>query len=180
MTSERDLLPHFLAALAYRTQKALRGCPPAFGEFRAGTHVRTPHELLWHMTGVIGYARTFLHGGTFAPPRLETFGEEIERFHDTLELLAQDFADAARESSLSDAQFLQGPLADAMTHAGQLALLRRLAGSPVPSENFIHAEVRASNLTAAQPLPVSPDKWWRPDQPPLPPMPLDDEPPAIV
>ena len=57
MTESRKLLQHFLAALAYRTQKALRGAPDAFGEFRAGTHVRMPHELIWHMTGVIGYAR---------------------------------------------------------------------------------------------------------------------------
>ena len=76
MTESRKLLQHFLAALAYRTQKALRGAPSEFADFRAGTHVRTPHELVWHMTGVIGYARTMLHGGKFAPPRLETFAEE--------------------------------------------------------------------------------------------------------
>ena len=65
VTESRRLLQHFLAALAYRTQKALRGAPAHFAEFRAGAHVRTPHELLWHMTGVIGYARTMLHGGRF-------------------------------------------------------------------------------------------------------------------
>ena len=58
VTESRRLLQHFLAALAYRTQKALRDAPEAFGDFSAGTHVRTPHDLLWHMTGVIGYART--------------------------------------------------------------------------------------------------------------------------
>ena len=58
MTESRQLLQHFLAALAYRTQKALRDAPPTFADFRAGTHVRTPHELIRHMTGVIGYART--------------------------------------------------------------------------------------------------------------------------
>jgi hypothetical protein len=54
MTESRRLLQHFLAAIAYRTQKALRGAPDTFGEFRAAKNVRTPHELLWHMTGVIG------------------------------------------------------------------------------------------------------------------------------
>lgn len=179
MTPERALLRHMLAALAYRTQKALRDCPPDFGDFRVGVHVRTPHELVWHMTGVIGYARTFLRGGEFAPPRLPTLADEIHRFHETLEALSEDLADPSLTASLTDAQFLQGPLSDAMTHAGQLALLRRLAGSPVPSENFIHAQVSAENLSAAQPLPAAPDLWWRPDQPPLPPMPLGDEPPRL-
>ena len=169
MTPSRALLCHFLAALAYRTQKALRGAPPQFAEYRAGTHVRTPHELLWHMTGVVGYARTMLRGGSFTPPRLPTFAEEIARFHDTLRALRDDFADASLTASITDEQFLHGPLADAMTHAGQLALLRRLAGSPVASENFIFAAIRADNVSAAQPDPASPDEWWSPDQPPQPP-----------
>lgn len=165
----RELLQHFLAALAYRTQKALRGAPGHFAEFRAGTHVRTPHELVWHMTGVIGYARTMLHGGAFVPPRLDTFDEEVQRFHETLQALSSDFGDPALQARISDEQFLQGPLSDAMTHAGQLALLRRLAGSPVASENFIFAGIRRENVSAQQPDPAAPDKWWHPDQPPQPP-----------
>lgn len=172
MTESRRLLQHFLAALAYRTQKALRGAPDGFAELRVGTHVRTPHELVWHMTGVIGYARTMLHGGTFAPPRLPTFEAEVARFHDTLAALRDDFADPALVARITDEQFLQGPLADAMTHAGQLAMLRRLAGSPVASENFIFARVTAANVGAAQPEPASPDPWWRPDLPPQPPGPM--------
>lgn len=171
MTESRRLLQHFLAALAYRTQKALRGAPPGFGEFRAGTNVRTPHELLWHMTGVIGYARTLLRGGDFAPPRLGTFEEEVARFHATLGVLRDDFADTSLAARITDEQFLQGPLADAMTHAGQLAMLRRLAGRPVPSENFVFARVTASNVGPDQPEPAAPDEWWRPDQPPQPPRP---------
>ena len=97
----------------------------------------------------------------------------MARVHDTLQQLSNDLADA----SPTDAQFLQGPLSDAMTHAGQLAILRRLAGSPVPSENFIHAHVSVDNLSAEQPLPAAPDLWWCPDLPPRPPMPLGSEPP---
>ena len=169
MNDSRRLLQHFLAALAYRTQKALRGAPSSFGDFRAGTHVRTPHELLWHMTGVIGYARTFLHGGSYAPLRADTFAGEIARFHETLEALRKDLGDPARTATISDEQFLQGPLSDAMTHAGQLAMLRRLASSPVASENFIFAQIRSDNVSENQPAPAAPDAWWRPDQPPRPP-----------
>ena len=178
MDESRRLLQHFLAALAYRTQKAVRGAPASYAEFSAYTHSRTPHELVWHMTGVIGYARTFLHGGEWAPPRLDTFADELQRFHDTLEQLGADFANPALAAAITDEQFLHGPLADAMTHVGQLAMLRRMVGSPVPSENFIMADVRADNLGADQPEPRSPDKWWRPDQPPLPPKPMGDEPPG--
>ena len=167
--ASRALLQHFLAALAYRTQKALRGAPDHYAEFRAAPNVRTPHELVWHMTGVIGYARTMLRGGAFMPPRLDTFDAEVQRFHGTLQALSDDFADLHLEARISDEQFLQGPLSDAMTHAGQLAILRRLAGSPVPSENFIFAGIRRENVSAEQPAPAAPDEWWRPDQPPQPP-----------
>jgi hypothetical protein len=173
MTESRRLLQHFLAALAYRTQKALRDAPADFPEFRAGTNLRTPHELLWHMTGVIGYARTMLHGGEYAPPRLPSFTAEVGRFHDTLAALRDDFADDALNATITDEQFLQGPLADAMTHAGQLAMLRRLAGAPVPSENFIFADVQRTNVSPQQAAPRAPDLWWRPDMPPPPPGPGD-------
>jgi hypothetical protein len=169
MTESRRLLQHFLAALAYRTQKALRGAPPEFAEFRAGTHVRTPHELLWHMTGVIGYARTMFTGDRFTPDRMPTFTDEVNRFHETLAGLRADFADATLQARITDEQFLQGPLADAMTHAGQLAMLRRMAGSPVASENFIFATIGAANVGTNQAEPAAPDEWWRPDQPPQPP-----------
>ena len=167
MSESRRMLRHFLAALAYRTQKALRGAPDDFADFRAGPNMRTPRELVWHMTSVIGYARTMLHGGSFDPPAVPGFAEEIARFHETLEALRDDFANPALTATINDEQFLQGPLADAMTHAGQLALLRRLAGSPVASENFIFARIDAANVGASQPEPAAPDSWWRPDLPPL-------------
>ena len=174
MTESRLLLQHFLAALAYRTQKAARGASVAFGTFRAGPNVRTPHELVWHMTGVIGYARTFLRGGEFAPARLATLEEELERFHATLAGLRDDFADFTLTAAITDEQFLQGPLADAMTHAGQLAMLRRLANSPVPSENFIFADIDARNVSTQQAEPRAPDAWWRADQAPQAPGPARD------
>ncbi|MEX2572323.1 MAG: hypothetical protein WD737_13575 [Gemmatimonadota bacterium] len=172
MTPSRQLLQHFLAALAYRTQKALRGAPEDFADFRAATHVRTPHELLWHMTGLIGYARTKFHAGEYRPPRMETFDEEIERFHTLLEGLRDDIGDTSLDAEISDEQLLHGPLADAMTHAGQLAMLRRLAGSPVASEDFIFARISAENVGPAQAEPAAPDLGWRPDQPPQPPGPV--------
>jgi hypothetical protein len=164
VTESRKLLQHFLAALAYRTQKALRGAPPDYADFHAGANVRTPHELVWHMTGLIGYARTMFQGGDFSPPRLGTLNQEVERFHRELTLLLHAFGDPSLNARISDEQFLQGPLADAMTHAGQLAMLRRLHGVPVASENFIFASISSDNLTPAQPEPAAPDLDWTPDR----------------
>jgi len=161
--ASRHMLRHFLAALAYRTQKALRGAPDDFAGYQAGNGVRTPHELVRHMTSVIGYARTMLHGGTFSPPPLPSLADEITRFHATLAALHADFGDPALTAQISDEQFLQGPLSDAMTHAGQLALLRRLASTPVPSEDFIFAAIRTDDVGASQAEPVAPDARWRPD-----------------
>jgi hypothetical protein len=166
MDPYRALLKHFLAAIAYRTQKALRGAPDSFAEFRAGVNVRTPHELIWHMTGLLGYARTFFRSGVWQPEKLPTFNEEIRRFHEVLEDLGRFVEEETPRHKISAEELLQGPLADAMTHAGQLAMLRRLAGSPVAPENFIYATIRAGNLGPDQPAPAAPDPGWRPDLPP--------------
>ena len=152
------MLRHFLGALAYRAQKALRGAPESFAEFKAGNDVRTPMELVRHMASVLGYARTFFIGGTYWPDPLLTFQEEIERFHQNLAFLRDELEAGTSMSGITEEQMLQGPFSDAMTHAGQLAMLRRLHGDPVRSENFIHARVSPENLTPDQPDPVAPDE----------------------
>ena len=162
--TKRHLLCHFLAALAYRTQKALRGAPANFAAFRAGPKVRTPHELVAHMASVLGYARTFFTGGEWRPPLKTRFEDEITGFHDILEDLKRRLEAGTSLRGITEEQLLQGPLADALTHAGQLAMLRRLAGSPVPPENFIYAEIRPENLGPDQPAPVRPDAVW-PERP---------------
>ena len=158
--NERQLLRHFLAALAYRTQKALRGAPDSYPDFRAGHGLRTPHEILWHMTSVLGYARAHLIGGEYRPRILEEFEQEVDRFHGMLADLSRQLKADAPLRGTTPARLLQGPLADAMTHAGQLAMLRRLAGSPIPPENFIVAAIEAENVGPEQPEPASPDETW--------------------
>ena len=157
---KRALLRHFLAALAYRTQKAVRGAPEGFADFEAGAGSRTPRELVRHMTSVLGYARTFFVGGVFRAEPLATFEDEIERFHSVVADLGQRLAEGAPLNGLSPERLLQGPFADAMTHAGQIAMLRRLAGSPVESENFIFADVSVERLGPDQPPAVAPTPRW--------------------
>ncbi len=161
MDEKRDLLRHFLAALAYRTQKALRGAPSDFGSFRAAEGVRTPAELVRHMTSVLGYARTFFVGGRYKPDPLPSLQDEILRFHEMLQDLARHLeVGTPFLKDMTAEQLTQGPFADAMTHAGQLAMLRRLAGAPVAPENFVFAEIDPDRLGPDQADPVSPDAIW--------------------
>jgi hypothetical protein len=160
MNEKRAMLRHFLASIAYRTQKALRGAPASFGTFEAGRQVKTPADLVRHMTSVLGYARTHFVGGRYHADPLPDLAAEIVRFHAMLEDLSKHLESRTPLRGTTEERLLQGPFSDAMTHAGQLAMLRRLSGSPIPPENFIEAAVDAANLGPVQPDPVSPDKDW--------------------
>lgn len=159
---EREMLKHFLAAVAYRTQKAIREAPQGYWDFSAGNKSRTPAEILRHMTSVLGYARTFMIGGQYPihPDALPNTDAEINRFHEVLEDLGRLLAEGTPLREINEHQLLQGPLSDVMTHAGQLALLRRLHGSPVPPENFIFADIAPGRLGRNQSAPRQPDKEW--------------------
>jgi len=116
------------------------------------------------MDSVLGYCRTFFIGGAYRPPQCATFEEQIAHFHEMLEDLVRRLDAGEELRGVTAAAVLQGPFSDAMTHAGQIAMLRRLAGSPVPPENFIRANISAANVGPNQPLPVSPDAEW-PEKP---------------
>ena len=132
----------------------------------------TPEALAWsdgtramfgglYPLSVLGYARTFFIGGQYRPEPLPSLNEEVIRFHDLLEDLARYLeAGSPLLEGVSAERLLQGPFADAMTHAGQLAMLRRLAGVPVPPENFILADIEPDRLAIEQAEPVSPDEEW--------------------
>lgn len=159
--SARQLLRHFVAALAYRFHKAVAGAPEAFGALEAGHGVRSPCDLVHHVNGVLGYAREMLRGAEvtvlFPHPLLDLTGE-IDALHAMLSEIDALLLDPDLEVPAERLErLLQGPLSDAMTHVGQLALLRRVAGDPVPSENFYRADVRAGRVGAEQAPPVAPD-----------------------
>jgi len=165
-TVERALLNHYLAAIAYRTQKALRDAPAGYWQFSAGRRTRTPIEILRHMTSLMGYLRTHFVGGTYPvkPEPLATPGAEVSRFHNLIVDVGGLLLVGTPLREITHQQLLQGPFSDVMTHVGQLALLRRLADAPVPPENFIYADIRADRLGPDQPLPARPDKNW-PERP---------------
>jgi hypothetical protein len=161
MDEKRQLLRHFLAALAYRTQKALRGAPAGFGSIHAAEDVRTPAQIVCHMTSVLGYARTYFVGGSYRPASLPSLQEEVDRFHSMLGDLARNIESGSPLlEGMTAERLLQGPFADAMTHAGQLAMLRRLAASPVAPENFLFAKIGPERLGPDQAEPARPDVVW--------------------
>ena len=110
------------------------------------------------MTSVLGYARAQFGVDTFHITPCDTWDEELERFHRMLADLSRLLAAGTEPAHVSLEAILQGPLSDAMTHAGQLALLRRLAGSPVEPENFVAARIDPDVVGADQPQPVSPGR----------------------
>jgi hypothetical protein len=161
MNDDKEMVRHFLAALAYRTQKALRSAPESFPTFDPGFGLRRPHDLIRHMNSVLHYGSVVLQTGNYdyrSGHQTLSWQEDVSRFHSLLKEIDEELI--KREHIESDLlkRLLQGPLSDAMTHAGQLAMLRRMSGSPVPSENFVKADIQTGRVSENQPAPVSPDK----------------------
>jgi len=154
MNEKRTLLKHFLAALAYRTQKALRDAPPDFGTFRAAAKVRTPHELIQHMDGVLGYARTFFVGGRYRAPVIPDFRVAVEHFHGTLADVARHLESGTEFKDITAEKLLKALFSDAMTHAGSSTqrpttnanLTRCAYSAPCPSSTPCEADLRHLRL----------------------------------
>jgi len=150
---ERRLLRHTLATLAYRGGKAVRGVAPELAAFRAGATSRTPAEILAHVGDLLDWALHLCRGEHVwkdsAPLPWE---EEVARFFAGLERLDAYLASPAPLGFPAEKIF-QGPIADAFAHVGQIAMLRRLAGSPMRGENYFKADIMAGRVGAEQAQP---------------------------
>jgi hypothetical protein len=144
------LLRHTLATLAYRGAKTLRGAPPEFATFQAGPKTRTPAQILAHLGDLLDWALTLANGkeAWHNSPPLE-WEAGVERFFRALEALEVRLANGA-ELGTTPEKLFQGPIADSLTHIGQIAMLRRLAGSPVRGENYLLAKIAAGVVGAEQ------------------------------
>jgi len=152
-TGERALLRHTLATLAYRGAKTLRDAPEGFAEYRVGEGSRTPGQILAHIGDLLDWALTQARGEerwTDSSPG--PWGSEVERFFAGLGALDAYLVSGAPLGQAAGRIF-QGAVADALTHVGQLAMLRRLAGAPVRGENYNRADIRAGRLGPDQPAP---------------------------
>jgi hypothetical protein len=152
----RELLRHTVAALAYRAGRALEGAPDHFTGF-AGAG-RTPVQILAHMGDLFEWAFTISLGDEQWHTTLpHPWAEEKARFFGALKAF-DDFLASDAELRAPIDRLMQGPVADALTHVGQLAMLRRLSGSPTAGENFFIAEVVVGRVGADQPAAVQPFK----------------------
>jgi hypothetical protein len=146
----RQLLRHTVATLAYRGGKALRGAPAGFATFRAGESGRAPVEILAHVGDLFDWAVALCAGRhVWRDAEPGSWESETARFFDGLRRLDDILASEAPLGFPTEKLF-QGPVADALTHIGQLAMLRRMAGSPVKGENYFKAEIQAGRVGPEQ------------------------------
>jgi len=153
--TKRQMLRHAVATLAYRGGKSVRGAPPEFAGFRVGDSSRTPSEILAHVGDLLDWALHLAggahvwHNSTPLP-----WDQEVERFFRGLAAFDAYLASDAPLGWPAERLF-QGPVADALTHVGQLTMLRRLAGTPIKGENYAKAEIHAGRLGPDQAAPRS-------------------------
>lgn len=147
---KRELLRHTLATVAYRGGKAVRNAPQEFAAFRAVETSRTSEKILAHLGDLFDWALTLAQG---APAWNDStplpWEREVARFFNALKKFDEHLASNAA-LACSEEKLFQGPIADALTHVGQLALLRRVFGAPIRGENYFKAEIVAGRVGAEQ------------------------------
>jgi hypothetical protein len=149
----RELLRHTVATLAYRAGKALRGAPENFGEFKIAQTTRTPLQIIAHLGDLLDWALSLAKGkeawNNSTPLRWQ---EEVKRFFSALQAF-EDYLASNLPLHTPAERLFQGPLADALSHVGQIAMLRRMAGAPIRGENYLRAEIVAGRVGAEQTAP---------------------------
>jgi hypothetical protein len=151
--SNRHMLRHALATIAYRGSKAMRGATEEFARFRATESCRTPAELLAHLGDLMDWSLSQAQGAPkWQPAPVLPWNEGKSRFFASLKSF-DDFLASDAPLQFSAEKLLQGPIADALTHVGQLAMLRRIAGIPIRGENMVVAEITEGRVSEEQPAP---------------------------
>ncbi len=151
---KREMLRHTVATLAYRGGKAMRGAPKEFARFKASETTRTPSEILAHLGDLLDWALSQAKGKQEwqnAEPLPWDLG--VARFFAALNALDEYLA-SDHPMGMPCEKIFQGAIADSLTHVGQIAMLRRIAGAPMRAENYSSAEITAGRVGAEQAAPV--------------------------
>jgi hypothetical protein len=152
--SARQLLRHTIATIAYRGGKAVRGAPDSFAQFRVSDKTRSPGEILAHIGDLMEWGLAIAQGKQQWRDSVPlSWDAEVRRFFTALEALD---AYLASDQPLHESaeKLFQGPVADALTHVGQIAMLRRMSGAPVRGENYHKAQISAGRVGVDQAPPV--------------------------
>jgi hypothetical protein len=151
--SARDLLRHCLATIAYRGGKVLRDVPESFAKFQPPENARTAEQILAHIGDLFDWALSMAKGeGAWKDSQPLPWTQEVERFFATLKRF-DDYLEGNEQLHASPERLFQGPVADALNHVGQLAMLRRLAGLPMKGENYFKADIATGRVGPDQSTP---------------------------
>jgi hypothetical protein len=135
-----------VATLAFRGGIAISDAPENFAALRAGEATRSAGEILAHIGDLI-QGSLYLMKGEFiylqSPARL--WAKDVKRFFAAIEELDSFLASDAPLAQPIE-KILQGPIADALTHVGQIVLLRRIAGKPIQAESYFTVEIKAGEV----------------------------------
>jgi hypothetical protein len=153
MDDKRSLLRHSVATVAYRGGKAVRGAPASFASYSADPSARTPVKVLAHIGDLFDWALSQAKGAeAWSDSTPLEWDREVERFFAALQRF-DDFLASDAPLAVPPERIFQGAIADALSHVGQLALLRRLAGAKIKSENYSRAEIVAGRVGGEQTAP---------------------------
>jgi hypothetical protein len=149
----REMIRHTLATLTYRGGKPLRDAPASFAQFKPGPGSKTPLEILAHICDLMEWALSIARGTTvWRDSQPLPWQQEVDRFFASIQTLDSFFTSGETVRAPLEKIF-QGPIADALTHVGQLTMLRRLAGCPMRGENYFIADISAGRLGPGQAVP---------------------------
>ena len=153
LDQKREMLRHTVATLAYRGGKAVRDAHESFATFKASETTRTPAQILAHVGDLLDWALSIAKGKeTWNNSEPLAWKDEVARFHVALKSFDDYLAsDAALDASCE--RLFQGPIADALTHVGQIAMLRRIAGEPMKGENYSRAKIEVGRVGVDQEQP---------------------------
>lgn len=149
----RELLRHTLATIAYRGGKALRGAPSSFADFKASPTSRTPVQIVAHIGDLMDWGLSIAQGQQkWNNSEPLSWDAEVNRFHTTLKSFDEYLAGGEALHAPTEKLF-QGPVADALTHVGQLSMLRRIAGTQIRGESYFRADIVVGRVGPEQSAP---------------------------
>lgn len=150
MNEPTKFLRHAVATVAYRAEKPLRDAPEGFDAFKAGDNARTPLEVLAHCGDLYDWALTQAKNATFwHTSQPLSWDDEIARFYKSVGVFDEYIAENPLDEKLA-LILLQGPVADSLTHIGQLSFLRGIVGAAVKGESYVRAEIEIGRVGREQ------------------------------
>ena len=152
-SNNRAFLRHALATLAYRGGKVLRDAPESFASYTAGDGGRTAAQIVAHLGDLMEWALSMAEGQQrWRDSKPLSWKDEVGRFYFSLQAF-DDYLASEKPVQAPMEKLFQGPVADALTHVGQLAMMRRMAGAKIKGENYYAADMVAGRVGREQAAP---------------------------